>query len=273
MKILLTGSKGFIGKNILQKLLTPYQANNTVPNHEVICIEKDFLNDDDWELNLEDYIKKVDVILHIGAISDTMLKDANVMMKYNYIFSKELFDIAEKYNKKVIYSSSAANTGDKGTPSNIYGWSKFITEQYGLAKVKNFYALRYFNVYGPGEEHKGKMASVAYQSYEIGSFNLFPKRPERDFVFIDDVVDATLHPLFNDVEPGVYEVGSGQAHTFEDVLNLMEIPFTYKSEYEIPLGYQFFTLSQPLLYIKGWEPKYNLKNGIRKYKKYLDGSM
>ena len=53
----------------------------------------------------------------------------------------------------------------------------------------------------------------------------------------------------------------------------MEIPFTYKSEYEIPLGYQFFTLSQPLLYIKGWEPKYNLKNGITKYKKYLDGSL
>ena len=176
-------------------------------------------------------------------------------------------------NKKLVYSSSAANKGQTGNPSNIYGWSKFITEQYGLAKVKNFYALRYFNVYGPGEEHKNKMASVAYQAWEIGSFNLFPKKPERDFVFIDDVVDATLYPLLNDVERGVYEVGSGRAHTFEDVLNLMEIPFTYKNEKEIPSGYQFFTLSQPLLYIKGWEPKIDLKNGIKKYKKYLNGNM
>ena len=117
------------------------------------------------------------------------------------------------------------------------------------------------------------MASVAYQAWKIGSFNLFPKKPERDFVFIDDVVDATLYPLLNDVKRGVYEVGSGRAHTFEDVLNLMEIPFTYKNEKEIPSGYQFFTLSQPLLYIKGWEPKIDLKNGIKKYKKYLNGNM
>jgi len=263
MNILLTGSNGFIGKNIHKKL-----------QHEnVFCLEKGFMDNKDWLVDLEKYVDDSDAILHVGAISDTMLKDPNEMLKYNYVFSKHLFDLAEKHNKKVIYSSSAANKGQTGNPSNIYGWSKFITEQYGLAKVKNFYALRYFNVYGPGEEHKGKMASVAYQAWKIGSFNLFPKKPERDFVFIDDVVDATLYPLLNDVERGVYEVGSGRAHTFEDVLDLMEIPFTYKNEKEIPSGYQFFTLSQPLLYIKGWEPKTDLKNGIKKYKKYLNGNM
>ena len=97
---------------------------------------------------------------------------------YNYEFSRKLFDYAESFDKKVVYSSSAANTGDNGMPSNIYGWSKYVTENYGMAKVSNFVALRYFNVYGPGEEHKGKMASVAYQAYQKGEFKLFPKKPK-----------------------------------------------------------------------------------------------
>tara|TARA_Y100001938_G_scaffold150718_1_gene243030 strand:- start:2087 stop:2890 length:804 start_codon:yes stop_codon:yes gene_type:complete len=265
MKILLTGSDGFIGQNVYKRI------NDNIASIEIFCIEKDFINSVNWKTDLEEYVKQNDVVLHIGAISDTMLKDANKMMKYNYLFSKELFDLAQKHNKKVVYSSSAANTGESGTPSNIYGWSKFITEQYGLAKVNNFYALRYFNVYGPGEEHKGKMASVAHQAWKIGSFTLFPKKPKRDFVYIDDVVEATIYPIFNDVKPGVYEVGSGEARTFEDVLDIMEIPFEYKDEYEIPQGYQFFTQSESKLFMEGWQPKYNLEDGLQKYKDYLNG--
>ena len=122
-----------------------------------------------------------------------------------------LFDLAKIWDKPVIYSSSAANDGDNGLPSNFYGWSKYVTEQYGLSQVDKFYALRYFNVYGPGEEHKGKMSSVAYQAWKKGSFKLFDGKPQRDFVYIDDVVNATLLPIFEKCRSGIYHVGTGEA--------------------------------------------------------------
>ena len=127
MRVLLTGCQGFIGKNI----------NDALMKHEgvisVYGIEKDYMNYEGWEKSLEKSVKECDVILHVGAISDTMLQDPNEMMKYNFEFSRILFDLAETNGKKVVYSSSAANKGDGGhTPSNLYGWSKYIAEKYGL---------------------------------------------------------------------------------------------------------------------------------------------
>ena len=116
-----------------------------------------------WEndLELENQVKNCDGIFHIGAISDTTLQDCNEMLYWNYTLSKKLFDLARKYDKKVVYSSSAATYGlGNGIPTNIYGWSKQLAEEYGLKANEKFVALRYFNVYGPGEEHKGKMASL-----------------------------------------------------------------------------------------------------------------
>ena len=164
MRIILTGSEGFIGKRVYQKLLTIDDVTN------VTCLEKDYMNHVGWESTLSKCVGDSSYVIHIGAISDTMLQDNNEMMKYNYEFSKVLFDLAKIWDKPVIYSSSAANDGDNGLPSNFYGWSKYVTEQYGLSQVDKFYALRYFNVYGPGEEHKGKMSSVAYQAWKKGSF-------------------------------------------------------------------------------------------------------
>ena len=137
MRVLLTGCEGFIGKRI----------NDTLMKHpdviSVVGIEKDYMNHSGWETALFKAVSLCDVVLHVGAISDTMLKDSNEMMKYNYEFSKQLFDIAQINDKPVIYSSSAANTGDNGLPSNIYGWSKYVTEQYGMAKNDfKFIALR-----------------------------------------------------------------------------------------------------------------------------------
>ena len=268
MRILLTGCEGFIGKSL----------NTTLMKHpdvtSVVGIEKDYMNYKGWQPALFKAVSLCDVVLHVGAISDTMLKDPNEMMKYNYEFSRELFDIAQINDKPVIYSSSAANTGDNGLPSNIYGWSKYVTEQYGIAKNNfKFIGLRYFNVYGPGESHKGKMASVAHQAHLNGEFKLFDGKPLRDFVYIDDVVDATIYPIFNDVARGVYEVGSGEARSFEDVLELMDIPFEYWHKNNTPKGYQFYTKSSEIKFMSGWKPKYNLENGIKKYKEYLNESM
>mgnify|MGYP003111048552 CR=1 FL=1 len=273
MRILFTGFNGFIGKNVTQKII---RKKNEVES--MFFIEKDYMNYEFWQTSLDRSIIDCDVIVHMGAITDTMFKDCNEMLKYNFEFSKLLFDKASAYKKKVIYSSSAANTGTTGLPSNIYGWSKYVTEQYGMAKVEDFVALRYFNVYGPGEEHKGKMASVAHQAHLImqkgmGKFMLFPNNAKRDFVYIRDVVDATIYPIFNRVPKGIYEVGSGEARSFEDVLNLMEIPYEYRDKKEIPDGYQSFTEANKSSFMEGWKPKYNLEKGIKAYKEYLNESL
>ena len=261
MSFLLTGFNGFIGRNIMNEML---------PTYSLDYIEKDFMDNEDWEKRLENSVSLSDGILHIGAISDTMLSDSNEMLKYNYWFSKRLFEMCKKHNKKVVYASSAATTGTNGIPTNIYGWSKLLAEQYGLVLGGDFIALRYFNVYGPREEKKGKMASVAYQAYKKGSFKLFPRNPKRDFVYVKDIVDATVKALFEDVPNGVYEVGSGESRTFENVLDLMEIEYSYYKEDKIPKGYQFFTKSDSNNWLPDWKPKYNLDTGIRNYKKILD---
>ena len=268
MRILLTGFKGFIGKNIHSALM----KQNTIMT-SINCIEKDYMDVNHWQVPLHRIVLDCDAIIHIGAISDTMLKDQNEMLKYNYEFSRALFDLACAYDKKVVYASSAANTGVDGVPTNIYGWSKYITENYGISKVSNFIALRYFNVYGPGEEHKGKMASVAYQAYKKGKFKLFPNNPARDFVYIDDIVDATLRAVFNDIKKGVYEVGYGKSRTFEEMLKLMEIEYTYRNKTDIPTGYQTFTRADKNKFMDGWEPKYSLEDGIKKYKTYLNENL
>ena len=252
MNFLITGYRGFIGSNLLKQL----------PG-DVIKIEKDFLDNDNWKDLLHSYVKLVDIIFHIGAISDTSLQDSTEMLKYNYLFSKQLFDLAQKYKKKVIYSSSAACYGDvDGIPNNIYGWSKLLAEDYGIAVCDDFVSLRYFNVYGPGESNKGKMSSIAFQSWKLSSMKLFPKKPRRDFIYVEDVVSANIHAI--DSPKGIYEVGSGEARTFEDVLNNMEIKYTYHSEDKIPSWYQFYTESDKFKWLPGWKPKYKLEDGIKK---------
>ena len=102
---------------------------------------------------------------------------------------------------------------------------------------------------------------------------MWTKKPKRDFVYIKDVVDATIYPIFNEVPKGIYEVGSGEARAFEDVLALMGVPYEYKDEEEIPEGYQFFTEADENCFMKGWKPKYSLEKGIEDYKEYLNESV
>lgn len=263
MRILITGTKGFIGKNLLSSLF----------EYNVLEINEDIFESEKWwttELNDKLNNFKPNVIFHVGACSDTLETDANYMMTRNYEFTRILSDWAEAQNAIMIYSSSAANYGtNKKYPSNLYGWSKYVAEQY---VVKNGgIALRYFNVYGPNEDHKGRMASVAYQMLEkhkSGSeIKIFPNKPQRDFVYVKDVVDANLFAMKNygNVIPGWYEVGSGEARTFEDVLDILKIPYTYTDESEIPVGYQFYTKSNSLEWMPRWEPKWNLENGLQDY--------
>ena len=130
-------------------------------------------------------------------------------------------------------------------------------------------------MYGPGEEKKGRMASVAHQMWQkkkLGEkISLFPLKPSRDFVYVQDVVSANIYAWENyyDLLGKWYEVGSGQSRTFEDVLNILDIQFDYVSEDMIPQGYQFFTKSDPKNWMEGWLPDYLLERGLNEYKNYL----
>jgi ADP-L-glycero-D-manno-heptose 6-epimerase len=148
MKVLITGHKGFVGKNLFKEFVS------------VIGIDKRY---DESYINNFLNIHQPDVVFHIGACSDTLCTDIEYMMERNYLSTKWITNWCINNNKKIIYASSAAVYGfDGNKPSNLYGWSKLMGEDYVVAK--GGIALRYFNVYGPGEEHKGKMASMIYQN-------------------------------------------------------------------------------------------------------------
>lgn len=266
-KIIITGTEGFIGNNLKKEL---------EKNYIVHSINEDIFENDDWFNLTIEKLKEINPegIFHVGACSDTLETDVNYMMIRNYEFTKIISDYCSEFEVPLIYSSSAANYGINNLhPSNLYGWSKYVSEQYVIQNGGT--ALRYFNVYGPGEEHKGKMSSVAYQMFLKNEskldIKLFPKSPKRDFVYIKDVINANIFAYNNFMEctNKYYEVGTGDARTFEDVLNIMEIPFTYTSENEIPLGYQFFTQSDKTKWMNGWEPSYNIEMGLVEYKNYL----
>lgn len=267
--ILITGTEGFIGKNLLKTIKEQ--------GEEIILeINEDIFKTKNWKTELKLFLLEntPDVIYHVGACSNTMETDVNYMMKLNYEFTKVLTDWTKKNGGQLIFSSSAANYGTVGEyPSNLYGWSKYVSEQYVISN--GGIALRYFNVYGVGEKHKNNMASIALQFYlkhiRGEECKLFPNKPSRDFIYIKDVVSANLFASSNydKLKRNWYDVGTGESRTFEDVLTLLKIPFTYHAESEIPEGYQFFTCSDKKKWMPGWEPKYILDEGLNEYKKYL----
>ncbi len=127
--------------------------------------------------------------------------------------------------------------------------------------------MRYFNVYGPGEQHKGRMASIAHQAMKKGSMVLFPNNPRRDFVYVKDVVNANIHAIESgNITTGYYDVGSGVASPFEEVCRHLEIPFEYTDESKIPVGYQFYTCSSSDKWMPGWKPQYDLESSLKEYK-------
>jgi ADP-L-glycero-D-manno-heptose 6-epimerase len=268
-KIIITGTQGFIGSNLKQKLQDKY---------EIIEINEDVFKTVNWREFVSKYFwLDIKSVFHVGACSDTLETDVNYMMLLNYEFTKHLSILCKTKNIPLIYSSSAANYGTNNEhPSNLYGWSKYVAEDYVISN--GGIGLRYFNVYGPGEEHKGKMSSVAYQMFLKSKNNeeikLFPKKPTRDFVYIDDVVDANIFAYTNyeNLKGSFYDVGSSQSRSFEDVLTNMNLSFNYYDLNQIPNGYQFYTKSNKKRWMKGWEPKFSLEDGINSYLNYLNNN-
>jgi ADP-L-glycero-D-manno-heptose 6-epimerase len=254
--ILVTGAAGFIGSNIVHGLnrrdgarvfavddLTRAEKFTNIVDAEI----DDFLDKQDFldRLQQGEFSGKFSAVLHQGACSDTMEHNGRYMMQNNYRYSVALFEFCQKEKIPFIYASSAAVYG-AGTvfseqrsnerPLNIYGYSKFLFDQYvrrfreteGARSCAPVAGLRYFNVYGPREAHKGAMASVASHQYRqflaegkvrlFGGWNGYEDGAQmRDFVYIDDAVEVNFFFLDNPDKSGIFNVGTGQAQAFNDI--------------------------------------------------------
>ena len=252
MNIVVTGAAGFIGSRIVAAL-------NREGAGRIIAVDNlensaKFTNL--AECDIDDYLDKreflarvangefdgaVDAVLHQGACSDTMESDGRYMMENNYRYSRRLLDWCQEEEVPLLYASSAAvyGAGPKfaegrrfESPLNVYGYSKLLFDQCVRARLPERTAqiagFRYFNVYGPNEAHKGRMASVAWHGFNqfmdsgkvklfVGSAGYPDGGQQRDFVHVDDVVNANLWFLENPEVSGIYNCGTGRAQAFNDV--------------------------------------------------------
>ena len=249
---ILTGGAGFIGSNLLRGL-NARGVNNVivVDNLEradkfknlVGCDFADYLDKREFRERLAagDFDRAVDAVLHQGACSDTMASDGRYVMDNNYGYSMALLDFCQDEEIPLLYASSAAVYGGSTafregpefeSPLNVYGYSKLLFDQIVRRRLPESSAqivgFRYFNVYGPGEAHKGKMASVGWhmmnQYRAEGHVRLFEGsggyangEQRRDFVTVDDIVKVNFHFLERPDTSGIFNVGSGRAHSFNQL--------------------------------------------------------
>jgi len=268
--VLVTGNSGFIGKRLFDTL--------SELNYKVRGFDKDYLSDPGWKTTLTDMLdsENPDSVFHVGACADTLEVNVQNMMILNYESTKVITDWCVTKEKKIIYSSSAANSGESGLyPSNLYGWSKYVAEDYVINR--GGVALRYFNVYGPGEQAKGRMASFLFQAFTKSKaeqeIKLFPGKPLRDFVYIEDIISANIYAemKYDELQGSYYEVSTGVAHSFEEKLDIFGLPYSYSDKDDIPIGYQFFTCGKPERWMPGWSPKFSHELGVLDYKDKLEG--
>ena len=233
-------------------------------------------------------VGRCDVIFHEASITDTTVHDANLMMRRNVEGFRNVLDLAERWGAQVVWASSAATYGRlppphaegvEPAPLNVYGYSKLAMEHLAAKYAERLphptVGLRYFNVYGPGEHHKAKFASMIGQLARVMKHGERPRifkqgEQKRDFVYIDDVVDANLLAT-QCHESGVYNVGSGAAASFNDVVAQLnralgtDLPPDY-----IDNPYDFFQTHTEADLTRSRErlryaPKYDLPKGVDAY--------
>ena len=312
-KILVTGGAGFIGSALIWSL------NRAGLQNILVC---DQLGEDDkWRnlvpLQFDDYIssaklieyveadspalREIQWVFHLGACSATTELDAGYLMENNYGYTKILCDWALPRNARFVYASSAATYGDGANgmldneanieslrPLNAYGYSKQIFDCHAKhrALFSRIVGLKYFNVFGPNEWHKGDMRSLVNKAYdqvlESGKIRLFksyqPKfkdgEQQRDFLYVKDAVDMTIHLAVTRGANGLFNLGSGEARTWIDLANAVFAALSLPAQIEfidmpevIRDKYQYFTQANiEKLKATGYPgPKFTLEQAVADY--------
>ena len=247
-KIIVTGGAGFIGSAVVWRL-------NELGVDEILVVDRldetdkwknlsplkfaDYIDADDFIEDLGDF-SQIETIFHLGACSSTTETDADYMIRNNYEYTRDLAEFAVANDIRFIYASSAATYGDgsagmndgteeldKLRPLNVYGYSKHLFDQYAARNgmFDKIIGLKYFNVFGPNENHKGDMRSLVSKAFEqiesTGKLQLFKSaNPDyadgefgRDLVYVKDALDMTLH-FMEGGTGGLFNVGSGKSHSW-----------------------------------------------------------
>lgn len=247
--ILVTGAAGFIGSNLVRAL-------NERGERDVIAVDNltradkfrnladcqlaDYLDKSELEAALP-RLPRLSAVFHQGACSNTMETDGRYMMQNNYRYSVELLNFCQDQSVPFVYASSAAVYGagpvfkespEFEAPLNVYGYSKLLFDQHVRQRARDFrtqvVGLRYFNVYGPREAHKQRMASVAFHQFHQflkdkkvrlfeGAEGYADGEQKRDFISIEDVINVNLFFYDHPERSGIYNVGTGACQTFNDV--------------------------------------------------------
>lgn len=312
--IIITGGAGFIGSALVWQL-------NNLGKTDILIVDElgstdkwknlvplkysDFINKSVFINELSKYSGSLEAVIHMGANSSTTEKDADHLMTNNYEYTKHLAEFCIQKDIRFIYASSAATYGDGSLgfedreelpvslrPMNMYGYSKnlFDIKAHREGWLKYIVGLKYFNVYGPNEYHKGDMRSVVHKAFEqirdTGKVRLFKSlHPDysdgeqmRDFVYIKDAVNMTLYFLENK-KGGLYNVGTGRSRTWNDlvksIFNALDKPQTIEYidlPWEIADRYQYYTEAKMEKIKKAGysDNTTSLENGVTDYvKNYL----
>jgi len=309
--IVVTGAAGFIGSYLVGKL-------NKAGYNDLILVDKmddplkelnlahkkyrNFIDRDNFFKWLINHSREVEFIFHLGARTDTVGQEPDLYQQLNLIYSQRLWNICSEIQVPLLYASSAATygNGEEGfsdshqnisnlRPLNLYGWSKHDFDVWALKQFRTppFWAgLKFFNVYGPNEYHKRRMASVVLHAFqtikETGKMKLFRSHhidykdgeQSRDFIFVEDIADVMMFFMENQKNRGIYNVGTGKARFFLDLttsvfksMNMIPDVSFIDTFIDLRGRYQYFTEAenQKLRDIGYTKPFTELEVGVEQY--------